>query len=226
MRVHRSTAGRASTIPEDSDRPRATIGGTLCNHAQKVGSFLPKHILIQVIKTIDDDRLIGAGITTGNQDIMLFASSGKAIRFSEQDVRPMGRTAAGVRGLKLGGPTDEVIGLSIIGAGPIMTATENGYGKLTPIDEHPVQGRGGQGVICIQTSDRNGRLVGALQVSPEDEVMLITSTGTMIRTPVSDISTMSRNTQGVRLIRLDESDRLVGVSRVEAMPGDDAGTPE
>jgi DNA gyrase subunit A len=174
----------------------------------------------------DDDRLIGAGITTGNQDIMLFASSGKAIRFSEQDVRAMGRTAAGVRGLKLGGGTDEVIGLSIIGLGPIMTATENGYGKLTPIDEHPLQGRGGQGVICIQTSERNGRLVGALQVAPDDEVMLITSTGTMIRTPVSDISTMSRNTQGVRLIRLDESDRLVGISRVEAMPGDDTGTPE
>jgi DNA gyrase subunit A len=181
---------------------------------------------IIAVELRDDDRLIGAGITSGSQDIMLFASSGKAIRFAEQDVRAMGRTAAGVRGLKLAGPTDEVIGLSIIGAGPIMTATENGYGKLTPVDEHPVQGRGGQGVICIQTSERNGRLVGALQVSPEDEVMLITSTGTMIRTPVSDISTMSRNTQGVRLIRLDDSDRLVGVSRVEAMPGDDTGTPE
>jgi len=183
---------------------------------------------IIAVELRDDDRLIGAGITTGNQDIMLFASSGKAIRFSEQDVRPMGRTAAGVRGLKLAGATDEVIALSIIGAGPIMTATENGYGKLTPIDEHPVQGRGGQGVICIQTSERNGRLVGALQISPEDEVMLITSTGTMIRTPVSDISTMSRNTQGVRLIRLDETetDRLVGISRVEAMPGDDAAAAE
>jgi DNA gyrase subunit A len=183
---------------------------------------------IIAVELRDDDRLIGAGITTGNQDIMLFASSGKAIRFSEQDVRPMGRTAAGVRGLKLGGPTDEVIALSIIGVGPIVTATENGYGKLTPIDEHPVQGRGGQGVICIQTSERNGRLVGALQVSPEDEVMLITSTGTMIRTPVSDISTMSRNTQGVRLIRLDETDtdRLVGISRVEAMAGDDTAAAE
>ena len=183
---------------------------------------------IIAVELRDDDRLIGAGITTGNQDIMLFASSGKAIRFSEQDVRPMGRTAAGVRGLKLAGETDEVIALSIIGAGPIMTATENGYGKLTPIDEHPVQGRGGQGVICIQTSERNGRLVGALQVSPEDEVMLITSTGTMIRTPVSDISMMSRNTQGVRLIRLDETDtdRLVGISRVEAMPGDETAAAE
>ena len=181
---------------------------------------------IIAVELREDDRLIGAGITSGGQDIMLFASSGKAIRFSEQDVRPMGRTAAGVRGLKLGGPSDEVIALSIIGEGAIVTATENGYGKLTPMDEHPVQGRGGQGVICIQTSERNGRLVGALQVSPEDELMLITSTGTMIRTPAADISTMSRNTQGVRLIRLDESDRLVGISRVEAMPGEETTTPE
>jgi DNA gyrase subunit A len=181
---------------------------------------------IIAVELRDDDRLIGAGITSGSQDIMLFASSGKAIRFAEQDVRPMGRTAAGVRGLKLGGPTDEVIALSIIGEGPIVTATANGYGKLTPIEEHPVQGRGGQGVICIQTSERNGRLVGALQVALDDELMLITSTGTMIRTPVADISTMSRNTQGVRLIRLDDSDRLVGISRVEAMPGDDTAAPE
>jgi DNA gyrase subunit A len=156
---------------------------------------------------------------------MLFAKSGKAIRFSEKDVRAMGRTAAGVRGLKLAGPEDEVIALSIIGPGPIVTATENGYGKLTPIEEHPVQGRGGQGVICIQTSERNGRLVGALQVSPDDELMLITSTGTLVRTPVADISTMGRNTQGVRLIRLDEADRLVGISRVEALPDEEEGPP-
>jgi DNA gyrase subunit A len=186
----------------------------------------PRTSGIIAVELRDDDRLIGAGITSGHQDIMLFASSGKAIRFSEQDVRPMGRMAAGVRGLKLSGPNDEVIALSIIGAGPIVTATANGYGKLTPIEEHPVQGRGGQGVICIQTSERNGSLVGALQVSPEDELMLITSTGTLVRTPVADISTMSRNTQGVRLIRLDESDRLVGISRVEAMPGDDVAIPE
>jgi DNA gyrase subunit A len=170
-----------------------------------------------------EDRLIGAGITNGNQDIMLFASSGKAIRFTEQDVRPMGRAAAGVRGLKLAGQGDEVIALSIIGAGPIVTATENGYGKLTLVEEHPVQGRGGQGVICIQTSERNGRLVGALQVASEDELMLITSTGTLVRTPVRDISTMGRNTQGVRLIRLDEADRLVGISRVEALPDEEGG---
>jgi DNA gyrase subunit A len=133
----------------------------------------------------------------------------------------MGRNAAGVRGLKLSGPEDEVIALSIIGEGPIVTATENGYGKLTPIEEHPVQGRGGQGVICIQTSERNGRLVGALQVATADELMLITSAGTLVRTPVADISVMGRNTQGVRLIRLDEADRLVGISRVESLQDDE-----
>jgi DNA gyrase subunit A len=186
----------------------------------------PRTSGIIAVELRDDDRLIGAGITNGQQDIMLFASSGKAIRFSEQDVRPMGRTAAGVRGLRLGGETEEVIALSIIGEGPIVTATENGYGKLTAVDEHPVQGRGGQGVICIQTTERNGRLVGALQVSTEDELMLITSTGTLVRTPVADISMMGRNTQGVRLIRLDENDRLVGISRVEALPGDDGAAPE
>ena len=176
---------------------------------------------IIAVELRDDDRLIGAGITNGTQDIMLFASTGKAIRFAEGDVRPMGRNAAGVRGLKLAGPTDEVIALIIIGAGPIVTATANGYGKLTVLDEHPVQGRGGQGVICIQTSERNGRVVGALQVAPEDELMLITSAGTLVRTPITDISTMGRNTQGVRLIRLDENDRLVGISRVEAVPGEE-----
>ena len=103
----------------------------------------------------------------------------------------------------------------------VVTATANGYGKLTPIEEHPVQGRGGQGVICIQTSERNGRVVGALQVAPEDELMLITSAGTLVRTPVADISIMGRNTQGVRLIRLDENARLVGISRVEAVPDED-----
>jgi DNA gyrase subunit A len=181
----------------------------------------PRTSGIIALELRDDDRLIGAGITSGAQDIMLFASTGKAIRFAEGDVRPMGRNAAGVRGLKLAGASDEVIALIIVGAGPIMTATANGYGKLTPLEEHPVQGRGGQGVICIQTSERNGRVVGALQVSPEDELMLITSAGTLVRTPIADISTMGRNTQGVRLIRLDENDRLVGVSRVEAVPGEE-----
>jgi DNA gyrase subunit A len=185
----------------------------------------PRTTGIIALELRPEDRLIGAGITNGDQDIMLFATSGKAIRFAEKDVRPMGRTAAGVRGLKLAGSGDEVMALSIIGAGPIVTATENGYGKLTPIEEHPVQGRGGQGVICIQTSERNGKLVGALQVAPEDELMLITSTGTLVRTPVADISTMGRNTQGVRLIRLDDADRLVGISRVELQEDEGTAAP-
>ncbi|WP_428096695.1 DNA gyrase subunit A [Candidatus Rariloculus sp.] len=169
------------------------------------------------------DRLIGAGITDGRQDIMLFARSGKAIRFSEGDVRHMGRTAAGVRGLRLSGPGDEVIALNIIGDGLILMATENGYGKLTPLDEFPVQGRSGQGVIAIRTSERNGPMIGAMQVAPDDEVMLITSAGTLVRTPVSDISVVGRNTQGVKLIRLDEEDRLVGIDRVEALQEEEAG---
>jgi DNA gyrase subunit A len=164
-----------------------------------------------------DDELIGVGIASGAQDIMLFGSSGKAIRFTEADVRPMGRTAAGVRGLKLTKPGDEVIALIILGDGLILIATENGYGKLTERDEFPVQGRGGQGVIAIQTSERNGGLVAALQVAPDNEIMLITSAGTLVRTPVKDVSVMGRNTQGVRLIRLDENDRLVGIERVESV---------
>ena len=164
-----------------------------------------------------DDRLIGAGITDGKQNIMLFARSGKAIRFPESDVRPMGRTASGVRGLRLSGADDEVIALNIVADGLILTATENGYGKLTASDEYPTRKRGGKGVIAIRTSQRNGAMIGAMQVSLDDEVMLINSAGTLVRTPVSDISVVGRNTQGVRLIRLDEQDRLVGIDRVEAL---------
>jgi len=166
----------------------------------------------------DEDRLIGAGLTDGHQDIMLFSSAGKAIRFAETDVRPMGRTAAGVRGLRLSADgEDEVIAVNILSEGEIITATEHGYGKRTPVDEFSRQGRGGQGVIAIRTAGRNGAVVGALQVGMEDEIMLITSAGTLVRTPVADISVMGRNTQGVRLIRLDEEDRLVGIEGVEAL---------
>jgi DNA gyrase subunit A len=175
---------------------------------------------IIAVELREDDRLIGADITNGDQDIMLFARSGKAIRFSESDVRPMGRTAAGVRGLKLSGPDDEVMALAIPREPLLLIATENGYGKRTELQEFPVQGRGGQGVIAIQTSDRNGRAVGALQISEDDEIMLISSGGTLVRTPTSDISIMGRNTQGVRLIRLDENDRLVGLERVESLQED------
>ncbi len=163
-----------------------------------------------------DDRLVNVAITDGEADVLLVASHGKSIRFKEADVRPMGRGAAGVRGIRL--PAGhEVIALSILSDGVVLTATENGYGKRTPVDDFPVQGRGGQGVIAIQTSDRNGRTVGALQVADEDEVMLISSNGTLVRTGVDDISIMGRNTQGVRLIRVGSEQRLVGLARIEAI---------
>jgi DNA gyrase subunit A len=161
----------------------------------------------------DNDRLVDVAITDGNCDIMLCASSGKAIRFHESDVRPMGRNAAGVRGIRLN-DGHVVIALLIVGGGDILTATENGFGKRTAVVEFPVQGRSGQGVIAIQTSERNGRMVGAIQVDPGDEVMLISSGGTLVRTPVDEISQQGRNTQGVRLIRVAEGDRLVGLDSI------------
>ncbi|MGI9273130.1 MAG: DNA gyrase subunit A [Woeseiaceae bacterium] len=167
-----------------------------------------------------DDRLVDVAITDGKAEILLVASSGKGIRFAEEDVRPMGRGAAGVRGIKL--PAGhEVIGLTIVSEGLILTATENGYGKRTEIEDFPVQGRGGQGVIAIQTSERNGRTVGAAQVGDDDEIMLISSNGTLVRTAVGDISVQGRNTQGVRLIRVESEQRLVGVARIESIEDDE-----
>ncbi len=163
----------------------------------------------------EGDKLVGVAITDGARDVVLCSSGGKAIRFSEQDVRTMGRTAAGVRGIRV--PDDEeVISLIIPDAdGLILTASENGYGKLTPADEFPLHGRGGQGVIAMQTSERNGRLVAATQVATTDELMLMSSSGTLVRTRAGEISVLGRNTQGVRLIRLDEGERLIGVEPVE-----------
>ena len=167
-----------------------------------------------------DDKLVDVAITDGKAEILLVASHGKAIRFAESDVRPMGRGAAGVRGIKLP-EGHEVIALTIMHDGLILTATENGYGKRTPVDDFPVQGRGGQGVIAIQTTDRNGRTVGAIQVEQEDEIMLISSNGTLVRTGVEDISIMGRNTQGVRLIRVERGQRLVGLARIESIEDED-----
>ena len=204
---------------QDSYVFMATSGGTVKKTPLSQFSR-PRASGIIAIDLRGTDRLVNAAITDGDRDILLVASSGKSIRFHESDVRPMGRGAAGVRGIKL---TDdhEVIGLSIVEDGPILTATENGYGKRTDIEDFPVQGRGGQGVIAIQTTERNGRTVGALQVRDEDEIMLISSNGTLVRTPVSDISVMGRNTQGVRLIRVEEGQRLVGLARIEYIGDDD-----
>ncbi len=128
----------------------------------------------------------------------------------------MGREAAGVRGIRLG-EGQELIALIVVGEGHVLTASASGYGKLTPLEEFPSHGRGGQGVIALQTSDRNGDTVAALQVMAGQEIMLISSTGTLVRTPVDEISVLGRNTQGVRLIRLDEGERLVGIERMESL---------
>jgi DNA gyrase subunit A len=181
----------------------------------------PRSSGIIAIELRGDDRLVGVGIAGAENDIMLVGASGKSIRFPQSAVRSMGRTAAGVRGLRLTGPDDAVIALIIVGDGPVVIATQHGYGKLTDIDEFPRQGRGGQGVIAIRTTDRNGAVVGALQVSQDDELMLISQVGTLVRTPVADVSVMGRNTQGVRLIRLDDGDRLVGLERVEGLQEND-----
>ncbi len=197
----------------------ATSGGTVKKTPLSQFSR-PRSNGIIAIDLRDEDKLVNVAITDGEAEVLLVASHGKSIRFKEDDVRPMGRGAAGVRGIKL--PAGhEVIALSIMSDGLILTATENGYGKRTPVDDFPVQGRGGQGVIAIQTSDRNGKTVGALQVADEDEVMLISSNGTLVRTGVDDISIMGRNTQGVRLIRVESGQRLVGLARIEAIESDD-----
>jgi DNA gyrase subunit A len=160
-----------------------------------------------------EDHLVGVALTDGSRQIMLCTSGGKAIRFHEDEVRPMGREATGVRGVRLS-DGQRLIALLVLGEGHVLTASEFGYGKLTPLDEFPGHGRGGQGVIALQTTERNGEAVAALQVQPQDELMLISSAGTLVRTPVADISVVGRNTQGVRLIRLDEGERLTGVERV------------
>jgi DNA gyrase subunit A len=165
------------------------------------------------------DKLVGVAITDGTKDILLFTTAGKAIRFVEEEVRAMGREAAGVRGVKL---SDEqrVNALIVAQDGFILTASQNGFGKLTPLEDFPKHGRGGQGVIALQITDRNGIMVGALQVSMDDEIMLMSQNGVLVRTPVKDISVVGRNTQGVRLIRLEEGDQLSGLERIEGLAGE------
>ena len=168
----------------------------------------------------DGDRLVGVALTDGRRDVILCTRGGKAIRFAEDEVRPMGRDATGVRGVRLG-EGDEVISLVVVGEGHILTASENGYGKLTPLEDFPLHGRGGQGVIALQTTERNGTTVAALQVSQGQEIMLISSTGTLVRTASQEIAVVGRNTQGVRLIRLGEGERLAGVECIPTLAGDE-----
>ncbi|WP_175999412.1 DNA gyrase subunit A [Burkholderia stabilis] len=170
----------------------------------------------------DGDFLIGASITDGAHDVMLFSDSGKAVRFDENDVRPMGREARGVRGMQLE-DGQQVIALLVAGGEEqtVLTATENGYGKRTPITEYTRHGRGTKGMIAIQTSERNGKVVAATLVDAEDQIMLITTAGVLIRTRVSEVREMGRATQGVTLISLDEGTKLSGLQQVaEAEEGD------
>ena len=190
----------------------ATASGTVKKTPLKDFSR-PRASGIIAIDLRDNDTLVGVDITDGSRDVMLFTSAGKAIRFNESHVRAMGRTAAGVRGIRLQS-AQKVIALIIADEGYVLTATANGYGKRTPVDEYPAHGRGGQGVIAIQTSDRNGDVVGAVLVGDDDEIMLITNGGTLVRTRVAEVSVVGRNTQGVRLIKLDKGEQLVGLERI------------
>ncbi|WP_063548571.1 DNA gyrase subunit A [Burkholderia territorii] len=170
----------------------------------------------------EGDYLIGASITDGAHDVMLFSDAGKAVRFDENDVRPMGREARGVRGMQLE-DGQQVIALLVAGSEEqtVLTATENGYGKRTPITEYTRHGRGTKGMIAIQTSERNGKVVAATLVDAEDQIMLITTAGVLIRTRVSEIREMGRATQGVTLISLDEGTKLSGLQQIaEAEEGD------
>ena len=172
----------------------------------------------------ENDTLVGVAITDGQQNVMLFSSDGKAVCFNETDVRSMGRTATGVRGIRLQ-DGQKVISLIIASEGTVLNITENGYGKRTKLEEFTQHRRGGQGLIAIQTSERNGAVVGAVLVNDTDEIMLITDGGTLVRTRVNEISVVGRNTQGVTVIRLDKGERVVGVDRIDGL-GDEEGDDE
>ena len=169
-----------------------------------------------------DDHLIGVEITTGEYDVILVASTGKSIRFAEQDVRPMGRTATGVRGMRID-EAHEVISVMVVEHNDethqVLIGTANGFGKRTPMQDFPQQKRGGQGVIAVQTTDRNGDVIGAVMVAEDDQAMLITDRGTLVRTAVHEISSMGRNTQGVTLIRLGEDEHMTEIEAVQTLEG-------
>ena len=191
----------------------------------------PRASGIIALELRSDDHLIGVEITQGDFDIILVASTGKSVRFKEGDVRPMGRNATGVRGIKID-EQHKVISLISICPGDsehqVLIGTQHGYGKRTPVNDFPVQKRGGQGVIAIQTTTRNGDVVGAVLVSEDDETMLITDRGTLVRTQVTDISSMGRNTQGVTLIRLGETEQLTEIEAIQTLseePAEEDGEP-
>ena len=201
----------------------------------------PRKAGIIAVDLNENDFLVGAAITDGQHDVMLFSDAGKAVRFDENDVRPMGRTARGVRGMNLvagqqviamlvapAEATEDAEASTVDSEGnpiptSVLTATENGFGKRTPIGEYTRHGRGTKGMIAIQTSERNGKVVAAALVSPEDQIMLITTGGILVRTRVSEIREMGRATQGVTLINVDEGTRLSGLQRIAESDSDEEG---
>jgi len=170
---------------------------------------------LRALELDEGDVLLGTAITNGDCDVMLFSSEGKAVRFKEGDVRAMGRTARGVRGIRLGDGHSMISLIIPQPDGKVLTVSENGYGKRTLVEDFPTKGRGNKGVIAMSTSDRNGNLVGAVQVFDGDELMLISNQGTLVRTRADEVSILGRNTQGVRVIRTKEGETLVGVERID-----------
>ena len=198
----------------------ATANGTVKKTAMQHFAR-PRSTGLIALSLDETDELVGVSVTNGENDIMLVSSSGKTIRFKESDVRAMGRTAAGVRGIRLGEDA-KVVSLIVPQDGSaVLMACENGYGKRTLVEDFPVYGRGGQGVIGIQVSERNGPVIGAAQVDETDEIILITDQGTLVRTRVTEVSCQGRNTQGVTLIRLTNDEHLVGIERVVEHDEDD-----
>ncbi|QLK87813.1 DNA topoisomerase (ATP-hydrolyzing) subunit A [Arsenophonus endosymbiont of Aphis craccivora] len=191
----------------------ATASGTVKKTSLKDFSR-PRSAGIIAVNLNDGDELIGVDLTAGKNEVMLFSAGGKVVRFAENAVRPMGRTATGVRGIKLQAG-DKVVSLIVPrGEGNILTVTENGYGKRTEQSEYPPKSRATQGVISIKVSERNGNVVGAIQVEKTDQIMMITDAGTLVRTRVVEVSIVGRNTQGVTLIRTAEDEKVVGLQRV------------
>jgi len=194
----------------------ATSSGTVKKTALSNFSR-PRASGIKAIEFRDNDKLVDVVITDGSDHIMLLADSGKSVRFSETNVRSMGRTAGGVRGIRISDNQQVIAMIKVEAGGSILTATENGYGKRTNVDDYPMKGRGGSGVISIKTSERNGKVVGAVQVQSDDEIMMITNNGTLVRIAVTEVGEMSRNTQGVRLIRLTRGEKLVEVEQIKVL---------
>ncbi|MFV4847044.1 DNA topoisomerase (ATP-hydrolyzing) subunit A [Edwardsiella tarda] len=191
----------------------ATASGTVKKTALTEFSR-PRAAGIIAVNLNDGDELIGVDLTDGNDEVMLFSAAGKVVRFKEDAVRAMGRTATGVRGIKLA-DDDRVVSLIVPhGEGAILTVTQNGYGKRSAVAEYPTKSRATQGVISIKVTERNGRVVGAVQIDDGDQIMMITDAGTLVRTRVSEVSIVGRNTQGVILIRTAEDEHVVGLQRV------------